>query len=80
VNRRDRDEKCALCDEYSVREAEPEFADVGMGRCMARDPKGFLSPHVAWNAETCISYRIDRPNLGKRRQYIAIQQQKETPP
>jgi hypothetical protein len=80
MNRRDRDEKCAYCDEFSVKQAEPEYADVGMGRCLASDSDHTKSQHVAWNGRTCISYRLDRQNLAARRQYIAIQQQKETPP
>lgn len=75
---RDRTEICALCNEYSVREAEPEYAELGMGRCMLRDPRGYLKTHVAWNNKPCVGYKLDKPNLAKRRQYIAVQQQKDS--
>jgi hypothetical protein len=76
----DPSEMCALCDEFSVRLAAPEYADVGMGRCLASDSDQAKFQYVAWNSRPCISYRVDIKNLAARRQYVAIQQQKETPP
>lgn len=78
MNRRDRDDKCALCDEFSVKHAAPEFADLGMGRCQKNYEHGEgLNIHVGWNAVPCVSYRVDRNNLAARRQYIAMQMDKE---
>ena len=71
---RDRD-ICALCDEFSVKQADPEQAEAGIGRCLARTGTR-LADHVHWNESTCVSFRLDRPNLGKRRQYIQIQADK----
>jgi hypothetical protein len=67
------DDICALCDEYSVRQAAPEQAARGMGRCLVRDESGPLHLHVEWNGRTCVSFRLDRPNLATRRQYVALQ-------
>lgn len=66
------DDICALCNEYSIREAAPEYAALGMGRCLARTTR-FLSAHVAWDEKPCVSYRLDRPNIVKRRQYVQVQ-------
>lgn len=74
------DDICATCNEYSVKLAEPEYSALGMGRCGVAEP-GKPHRHVAWDNPTCVSYRLDRPNLAARRQYVAIQQRtKETPP
>jgi hypothetical protein len=78
IRGRSPDHICALCDEYSVKQADPA-AGTGMGRCMVRTG-GHLSQHVEWNGSTCVSFRIDRKNLAARRQYVTMQQQKETPP
>lgn len=75
---RDRD-ICALCDEFSVKQASPEQAGIGMGRCLARTG-ALLSGHVAWDSETCVSFRLDGPNLARRQQYVQVQKlNKEAP-
>jgi hypothetical protein len=74
---RNHDQICAMCDEYSVKQAAPEYAALGMGRCLARHDHGHLSVHVGWDCETCVSFRLDRSNLAKRRQYVATQRQKQ---
>lgn len=73
---------CALCDEYSVKQAAPEFAELGMGRCLARHESGVLSIHVSWDAPFCVSFRQDRANIVARQQYIQVQKinQRETRP
>ena len=68
---------CALCDEWSLKQAAPEYAALGMGRCLARHDHGHLAVYVAWNGETCVSFRLDRANLAKRRQYVQVQRQKQ---
>lgn len=72
------DDICALCDEYSVKLAEPEYAAIGMGRCLVQAEQRFLSAHVAWDNKTCVSFRLDRPNLAARRQYVAVQRRAAT--
>jgi hypothetical protein len=74
---RNHDQICAMCDEYSVKQAAPEYVALGMGRCLARHDHGHLSVHVGWDCETCVSFRLDRANLAKRRQYVQIQRQKQ---
>ena len=74
---RNHDQICALCDEFSVKQAPSEYAALGMGRCLARHDHAHLSVYVAWNGETCVSFRLDRPNLAKRRQYVEVRRQKQ---
>lgn len=75
---RDRD-ICALCDEFNVKQADPEQAAIGMGRCLART-SGHLSTHVGWDDGACVLFRLDRPNLARRQQYIQIQKLNRTSP
>jgi len=77
MSTQDKGDICALCDEWSLKQAAPEYAAIGMGRCLARHDHGHLSVHVGWDSETCVSFRIDRTNLAKRRQYVEIQRQKQ---
>lgn len=72
------DDICATCDEYSVRDAEPEYAAIGMGRCSVQAENPPLSKHVAWNASPCVSHCIDRANLAARRQYVQVQRLNES--
>lgn len=69
----DPEDICAMCDEYRVRDAEPEYAAVGMGRCNVQADNPPLSKHVAWDNRTCLSFRLDRPNIVARRQYVQVQ-------
>lgn len=64
------DHICGLCDEFDVDQAEPEQAAQGMGRCLVRDARGSLSHHVAWSDGKCVSFRLDRPNLRRRRNFV----------
>ncbi|KQQ93641.1 hypothetical protein [Massilia sp. Leaf139] len=66
------DDICALCDEYSVRAADPKHAAQGKGLCQ-KGEQGKPLVHVDWDSGTCVSYRLDWPNLAARRQYVAIQ-------
>jgi len=66
------DDICALCDEYSVKLADPEQAAQGRGQCQI-PARGRQLQHVEWDGETCVSYRLDWPNLAPRRQYVAVQ-------
>lgn len=67
------DHICAMCDLYSVKQAEPEYAAIGMGRCQVQAENPPLSKHVAWNQGACISFRLDKPNTAARRQYVQVQ-------
>jgi len=67
------DHICGLCDEFDVDQAAPECAAQGMGRCQVRDEHSRLSLHVEWDGRACISFRLDRPNLRRRRQFIDLQ-------
>lgn len=69
---RDPSRVCALCDEYSVKQAEPEKAQAGMGRCLIRAGTN-LAEHVQWDEATCVSFRLDRINLARRQQYVQVQ-------
>lgn len=75
---RDRD-ICALCDEFSVKQADPEQAALGMGRCLART-SGHLSTHVGWDDGACVLFRLDRVNLVRRQQYVQVQKLNRTSP
>lgn len=70
---RDAGEICGLCDEFDVDQATSDCAAQGMGRCMVRDARGPLHLHVAWDGDTCVSFRLDRPNLRDRRQFVEVQ-------
>jgi hypothetical protein len=67
---RDPDYICGLCDEFDVDQVAPELAAEGMGRCHVRDERGALALHVACGDGSCVSFRLDRPNLRRRRQFI----------
>jgi len=66
------DDICALCDEYSVKLAEPEQAAHGRGQCQKAEQWKALV-HVDWDGRTCVSFRLDWPQLAARRQYVAVQ-------
>lgn len=68
------DDICALCDEFSVKRANPEYASLGMGRCLGEER---IVRHVAWDSRTCITFRLDKPNIAARRQYVQQQRNKE---
>lgn len=70
------DHICGLCDEFDIDQAAPEFAQLGMGRCAVRaerPPPAVLAVHVGWDCGACVSFRLDRPNLRRRRQFIEVQ-------
>lgn len=69
------DDICAMCDEFSLRGADP--AKPGTGVCQIAEAGRPLRT-VGWNGPTCVSFRIDRPNLEKRRQYVAQRNAKAT--
>lgn len=71
------DDICAMCDEWTRKGVDPDIASIGMGRCLARSESERLNLHVGWNAQTCVSYRLDRSNIAKRRQYVQQQKTKE---
>lgn len=72
------DDICAMCDEFSVKQAAPEMAELGMGRCRKHFEHGHgLDIHVGWNSRTCVSFRLDRGNIAARRQYVQMQHNKE---
>ncbi len=67
------DHICGLCDEFDVDQAAPECAKQGMGRCLVRDASGPLHLHVDWSDGGCVSFRLDRPNLRRKRQFVEVQ-------
>jgi hypothetical protein len=67
---RDADYMCGLCDEFDVDQAAPELTAQGMGRCLVRDERGPLDLHVACGDGSCVSFRLDRDNQRRRRQFI----------
>lgn len=71
------DDICAMCDEFSLRGADP--AKPGTGVCQVAET-GRPLRHIEWNGRTCVSFRLDRANIELRRQYVQTQQEKETPP
>lgn len=68
---------CAHCDEYSVRQAAPEYADIGMGKCLVQCENPPLAAHVSWDRPACVSFRLDRRNIVARRQYVQVQRLNE---
>lgn len=77
------DDICAMCDEYRVKDADPDYAALGMGICKKRvDTPIYTSIYVAWNGDPCVSHRLDRPNLAARRQYVQVQKlnERDSPP
>jgi hypothetical protein len=67
---------CAMCDEFKLKDADPAYRDIGMGICQKRvDTPMYSLVYVAWSNPTCVSYRLDKPNLSVRRQYVAMQRQ-----
>lgn len=74
IRRTGPDDICAMCDEFSLRGADP--AKPGTGVCQVAEA-GRPLHQVEWNGHTCVSFRLDRPNIEKRRQYVAQQNIKE---
>ena len=70
------DDICALCDEFSLRGADP--AKPGTGLCQVAVGRQLRT--VDWHGRTCVSFRLDRPNIAARRQYVQEQRARETPP
>lgn len=62
------DDICAYCDEFSVRQADPEQAKIGMGKCLL--PREY-AVHAAWDA-TCEAFR-PAADAEARRQYVQVQ-------
>lgn len=73
------DHICGLCDEFDVDQAAPECAAKGMGRCIGRTPESMLDPHVAWDGWPCVSFRLDYPNLRRKRQFVTAQRRAKEP-
>lgn len=73
------DDICGLCDEFDANQAAPECAAVGMGRCLVHDEAGPLELHVPWDGRTCVSFRLDRPNLPRKRQFVEVQRRAAEP-
>jgi hypothetical protein len=73
------EEICALCDEWTRKGVEPAIAALGMGLCQASEP-GKARVHVPWDGPKCVSFRLDKPNLGVRRRYVEQQRTKEPAP
>jgi hypothetical protein len=70
---RDPDAICGLCDEFDVDQVAPEPAGPGTCRCLARDEGCHLALHVEWSDGACVSFRLDRTNLRRRRQFVSVQ-------
>lgn len=67
------DHICGLCDEFDADRADLEYAECGMGRCQVHAEGGVLAVHVAWDGRPCVSFRLDRPNLRAKREFVAVQ-------
>lgn len=74
------DDICGLCDEFDVDQAPPECAAKGMGRCLVHDAAGPLELYVPWDGRTCVSFRLDRPNLRRKRQFVEVQRRAQQAP
>jgi hypothetical protein len=72
MHRSNPDEICAMCDEFTLKQAEPAKAATGQGLCLVAE-QGRPLHHVDWHGRTCVSFRLDRENLTLRRQYVAQQ-------
>lgn len=66
------DDICGLCDEFDVDQAASACAAQGMGRCLVRNATGPLDLHVPWDGRTCVSFRLDRLNLRRKKQYVEV--------
>lgn len=73
------DDLCALCDEFSRKLAEPDQVEQGRGLCPVAEP-GKPLRHVDWDGDTCVSFRLDRPNLRRRRQFVEVQRRAQQAP
>lgn len=67
------DHICGLCDEFDVGQAAPEYAALGMARCMVQSENPPLSAHVSWDGSACVSFRLDRTDLHAKRQFVEAQ-------
>jgi len=63
------DEICAFCTDFTRKDAEPQYTELGMGRCHGYD-QDETSPkrYVAWN-ESCVLFDKDKANVHARRQF-----------
>ena len=63
------DEICAFCTDFTRKDVEPQYAELGMGRCHGFDQdENSPKRYVAWN-ETCVLFDKDRSNVHARRQF-----------
>jgi hypothetical protein len=72
------DDICAYCDYFTTKDADLAHVAAGMALCLKRvyTPMYDLQ-YVPWNNGTCVSFRLDRPNLAKRRHFVQQQKSKE---
>jgi hypothetical protein len=64
------DHICGYCTEFTVKDAEPEYAELGMGRCHGYE-QDVTSPkrYVVWD-EKCILFVRDKRNIAARRRFV----------
>lgn len=70
-------EICGMCIDFTRKDAEPQYLELGMGRCHGYD-QGEHSPakYVAWNS-TCVLFDKDKANFNARRHFVLKQYGKE---
>nr|WP_314540094.1 hypothetical protein [uncultured Massilia sp.] len=73
------DHICGLCDEFDVDQAAPGCAAKGEARCLARTEASMLNLHVPWDGWPCVSFRLDWPNIRRKRQFITVQRRAQAP-
>lgn len=67
---RNTEEICAFCVDFTRRDAEPQYTELGMGRCHGYD-RDANSPakYVAWNS-SCVLFDKDRANAHTRSRFV----------
>jgi hypothetical protein len=70
------DHICGFCTEFTVKDAEPEYAELGMGRCHGFD-QDLASPvrYVAWDHK-CVLFVRDVRNKAARGSFVEEQRAK----
>lgn len=72
------DEICGLCVDFTRKDAEPQYAELGMGRCHGYDQdENTPVRYVGWD-HTCVLFAKDKANASACRQFVLKQRAKET--
>lgn len=71
------DKICGFCAEFTRQDIEPEYAELGMGRCHGFDTPTSPKVYVPWNGEFCVLFVRDIRSVPARRRFVESFRAKE---